>query len=89
MIAGITAFVDAAFDRSDRRPPWRTSRRRRSPTAPRPITSTGPLGDLVAIANAMTAANMPIQNLTYIMSPSNAYVLALQKNANGIALFPR
>jgi HK97 family phage major capsid protein len=87
MIAGITAFVDAALI-----DPTKAAVANVSPASitngTSAITSTGPLGDLIAIANAMTAANMPIQNLTYIMSPSNAYVLALQKNANGIALFP-
>jgi Predicted phage phi-C31 gp36 major capsid-like protein len=87
MIAGITTFVDAAFI-----DPAKAAVANVSPASitngTTPITSTGPLGDLVAIANAMVAANMPIQNLTYIMSPSNAYVLSFQKNANGIPTFP-
>jgi hypothetical protein len=36
----------------------------------------------------MTTANMPIENLTFIMSPNNAMVLGFQRNAAGAAMFP-
>jgi HK97 family phage major capsid protein len=87
MIAGITAFVDAAFI-----DPAKAAVANVSPASvtngTTPITSTGPMGDLVAIAAAMTAGNMPIQNLTYIMSPNNAYVLGLLRNTAGNQMFP-
>jgi len=87
MIAGITAFVDAAFI-----DPSKAAVANVSPASitngTSAITSVGPLGDLVALANAFTTINMPIQNLTYIMSPSNALVLSFQKNAAGAPLFP-
>jgi len=87
MIAGITAFVDAAFI-----DPTKAAVANVSPASitngTTPITSTGPLGDLVAIANAFTALNLPIQNLTYIMSPANAMVLSFQKSTAGAPLFP-
>jgi HK97 family phage major capsid protein len=87
MIAGITTFVDAAFI-----DPTKAAVANVSPASitngTTPITSTGPLGDLVAIANAFTTLNLPISNLTYIMSPNNALVLSFQKNSVGAPLFP-
>jgi HK97 family phage major capsid protein len=87
MIAGITTFVDAAFIN-----PAAAAVANVSPASitngTTPITSTGPLGDLVAIANAFTTLNLPIQNLTYIMSPNNALVLSFQKSTAGAPLFP-
>jgi len=87
MIAGITAFVDAAFI-----DPAKAAVANVSPASitngTSAITSTGPLGDLVALASAFTTINLPIQNLTYIMSPNNALVLSFQKNAAGAPLFP-
>ena len=87
MIAGITAFVDLAFT-----DPSKALVANVSPASvtngTTPITSVGPLGDLVALANAFTTANMPIQNLTYIMSPNNALILSFQKNAVGAPMFP-
>jgi HK97 family phage major capsid protein len=87
MIAGITAFVDLAFT-----DPSKAAVANVSPASvtngTTPITSVGPFADLVALANAFTTANMPIQNLTYIMSPNNALILSFQKNAIGAPMFP-
>jgi len=87
MIAGITAFVDLAFT-----DPSKAAVANVSPASvtngTTPITSVGPFADLVALANAFTTANMPINNLTYIMSPNNALILSFQKNAVGAPMFP-
>jgi HK97 family phage major capsid protein len=87
MIAGITAFVDAAFIS-----PTAAAVAGVSPASitngTTPITSSGPLNDLVAIAASFTTLNLPISNLSFIMSPNNALVLSFQKNAMGGPMFP-
>ena len=53
-----------------------------------PIASVAPLNDIVAIAMAFTAVDMPIDNLAIVMSPTNALVLSFAVDANGNPTFP-
>lgn len=87
MIKGITAFIDSQFIDpavaavAGVHPASITN-------AVTPITSVGPLHDIVSIASAFAALNVPLSGLTYIMSPANALVMSFVRDAQGNATFP-
>jgi len=87
MIKGITKFVDQQFI-----DPTVAAVANVNPASitngVTPIASVGPLSDIVAIANAFTAAGVPLEGLTYIMSPNNALVLSFQRESTGALRFP-
>ena len=87
MIAGITKFIDQQF--LDPAVAAVTGVHPASVTnGVTPITSVGPLHDIVAIASAFTAANVPLTGLTFVMSPNNALVLSFSRDASSNPTFP-
>jgi len=56
-----------------------------APTAP---ATTNPFADLLALIGHFVAAGLPLDNLTFIMSPANAFSLAFRTNADGSPEFP-
>jgi HK97 family phage major capsid protein len=87
MINGIVAFVDGQF--LDPAVAAVTGVNPASVTnGVTPIASVGPLNDVVAIAAAFAAANLPLTGLTYIMSPTNALVLSMLRDSMGALAFP-
>ena len=92
MIAGISAFLDAQFINPANAPVAGVS-----PGAVTngvtPITSAGPTPanartDIQALANAMTALNLPTSGAVLIMSETNALALTNALNPLGQPLFP-
>jgi HK97 family phage major capsid protein len=87
MIKGITKFVDQQFI-----DPAVAAVANVNPASitngVTPLSSIGPLSDIVQIASAFTAAGLPIDGLTYIMSPSNALILSFQRETTGALRFP-
>lgn len=87
MIAGIAAFIDTQF-----LDPAVAAVANVHPASVTngvtPITSVGPLQDIVAIAAAFTTARVPLKGLTIVMSPTNLLVLSLSRDAQGNAKFP-
>lgn len=50
--------------------------------------TTNPLVDIAALLNSFVAANIPLDGVTLLMSPSNAFVLSNRRSAMGTPDFP-
>jgi HK97 family phage major capsid protein/HK97 family phage prohead protease len=88
MIAGIAKFLDQQFI-----DPAVAEVANVSPASitngTTPITSAGDaLADLQALIAAFTAADVPLDGLVLIMSPTNAFTLGMLTAATGAPLFP-
>jgi HK97 family phage major capsid protein/HK97 family phage prohead protease len=90
MIAGIAAFLDQQFI-----DPAVAAVTNVSPASitngVTPITAASPaspLKDIAALISAMSAANVPLAGVTLIMSQTNAFVLGMQRDAQGNRVFP-
>jgi len=87
MIAGIAQFLDNQFFD----PTITVVANVRPASVTNGVTgtaSTGPLGDIVTIANAFTLHNVPLDQLVIVMSPNNALVLSFQTDSMGNRRFP-
>lgn len=56
-----------------------------APTAP---ATTNPIADIMGLINSFVVAGLPIDGLTFIMNPANAFSLAFRTNADGSPEFP-
>lgn len=56
-----------------------------APTAP---ATTNPIADIMGLIGHFVTAGLPLENLTFIMGPSNAFSLAFRTNADGSPEFP-
>ena len=56
--------------------------------APTAAASTNPLADIMGLVNHFVTNNIPIDNLAFIMSPSNALSLSFRTNLDGSPEFP-
>ena len=56
--------------------------------APTAAATTNPIADIMGLIAHFVTAGLPLENLTFIMSPSNAFSLAFRTNADGSAEFP-
>jgi HK97 family phage major capsid protein/HK97 family phage prohead protease len=56
--------------------------------APTAAATTNPLADIMGLVNHFVTNNIPINNLAFIMSPSNALALSFRTNLDGSPEFP-
>jgi hypothetical protein len=56
-----------------------------APTAP---ATTNPLADIMGLINHFTVNNIPVDGLSFIMSPSNALSLSFRTTVSGEPMFP-
>jgi HK97 family phage major capsid protein/HK97 family phage prohead protease len=56
--------------------------------APTAAATVNPLADIMGLINHFVTANIPIDNLAFIMSPSNALALSFRTNLDGSPEFP-
>lgn len=56
--------------------------------APTAAATTNPLADIMGLINHFAANNIPIDNLAFLMSPSNALALSFRTNLDGSPEFP-
>ena len=56
--------------------------------APTAAATTNPLADLMGLINHFATNNIPVDGLTFIMSPANALSLSFRTNLDGSPLFP-
>jgi hypothetical protein len=56
--------------------------------APTAAATTNPLADFMSLINHFATNNIPVDGLTFIMSPANALSLAFRSNTDGSAEFP-
>ena len=56
--------------------------------APTAAATTNPMADIMGLVNHFVTNNIPINNLAFIMSPSNALSLSFRSNLDGSPEFP-
>ena len=56
--------------------------------APTAAATTNPMADIMGLINHFVAANIPVDGVTFIMSPSNALALSFRQNLDGSPEFP-
>jgi HK97 family phage major capsid protein len=56
--------------------------------APTAAATTNPLADILGLINHFAAANIPVDGLTFILSPANALALSFRTNLDGSPEFP-
>ena len=88
MIAGIAQFLDAQF--IDPAVAAVTGVNPASITngAPTAAATTNPLADIMALINHFATNNIPVNGLTFILSPANALALSFRSNLDGSPQFP-
>jgi len=56
--------------------------------APTAAATTNPLADILGLINHFATNNIPVQGLTFLMSPTNALALSFRTNVDGSPEFP-
>ena len=56
--------------------------------APTAAATTNPLADILGLINHFAAANIPVDGLTFLLSPANALALSFRTNLDGSPEFP-
>lgn len=88
MVAGIAAFLDTQFIDPAVAAVAGVNPASITNGAPTAAATTNPLADIMGLINHFAANNIPVDGVTFIMSPANALSLSFQVNADGSPQFP-
>jgi HK97 family phage major capsid protein/HK97 family phage prohead protease len=88
MIAGIAAFIDQQFLDPAVAPVAGVNPGSITNGAPTAVATTNPLADIMGLINHFATNNIPVDGLTFVMSPSNALSLSFRTTLDGSPVFP-
>jgi len=88
MVAGIARFKDAQFTDPAIAAVAGVNPASITNGAPTAAATANPWADILGLVNHFTTNNIPVQGLTFIMSPANALALSFKTFADGTAQFP-
>jgi len=88
MIAGIAAFMDAQFIDPAVAAVAGVNPASITNGAPTAVATANPLADIMGLIAHFTTNNIPVDGLSFIMSPGNALSLSFRTTTGGDALFP-
>jgi len=88
MIAGIAAFMDAQFIDPAVAAVAGVNPASITNGAPTALATANPLADIMGLIAHFTTNNIPVDGLSFIMSPGNALSLSFRTTTGGDALFP-
>jgi hypothetical protein len=88
MVAGIARFIDAQFTDPAVAAVAGVNPASITNGAPTAAATANPWADILGLVNHFTTNNIPVQGLTFIMSPANALALSFKTFADGTAQFP-
>lgn len=88
MIAGIAQFLDAQFIDPAVAAVAGVNPASITNGAPTAAATTNPLADIMGLIAHFSTNNIPVDGLTFILSPTNALSLSFRTNPDGSAMFP-
>ena len=88
MVKGIAAFLDGQFTNPAVAAVAGVNPASITNGAPTAAATANPMADILGLINFFATNNIPIDGLTFLMSPANALALSFQSNLDGSAKFP-
>jgi HK97 family phage major capsid protein/HK97 family phage prohead protease len=88
MVQGIARFLDAQFIDPAVAAVAGTNPASITNGAPTAVATTNPVADIMGLINHFAVNNIPVDGVTFIMSPSNALALSFRSNLDGSPVFP-
>jgi HK97 family phage major capsid protein/HK97 family phage prohead protease len=88
MVKGIAAFLDGQFINPAVAAVAGVSPASITNGAPTAAATANPWADLLGLINHFATNNIPVDGLTFIMSPANALALSFRMNSDGSPQFP-
>ena len=88
MIAGIARFLDQQFTDPAVAAVAGVNPASITNGAPTAAATTNPLADIMGLINHFATNNIPVDGLTFIMSPANALALSFRSNLDGSPQYP-
>jgi HK97 family phage major capsid protein/HK97 family phage prohead protease len=88
MVQGIARFIDAQFIDPAVAAVAGTNPASITNGAPTAVATTNPVADIMGLINHFATNNIPVDGVTFIMSPSNALALSFRSNLDGSPVFP-
>ena len=88
MVKDIAAFLDAQFINPAVAAVAGVNPASITNGAPTAAATTNPLADIMGLINHFVAAGLPVDGLTFLMSPQNALALSFRSNLDGSPEFP-
>jgi len=88
MVAGIAAFMDQQFTDPAIAAVANVSPASITNGAATAAATVNPMADLLGLINHFATNNIPVDGLTFIMSPANALALSFRSNSDGSPQYP-
>jgi hypothetical protein len=88
MVAGIARFIDAQFTDPAVAAVAGVNPASITNGAPTAAATANPLADILGLISHFTTNNIPVDGLTFIMSPANAMALSFKTYSDGSPQFP-
>ena len=88
MVAGIAQFLDQQFTDPAVAAVAGTNPGSITNGAPTGVATTNPLADIMSLIAHFTTNNIPVDGVTFILSPTNALALSFRQNLDGSPEFP-
>lgn len=88
MVKGIAAFLDGQFTNPAVAAVAGVNPASITNGAPTAAATTNPMADILGLINHFATNNIPVDGLTFLMSPSNALALSFRQNLDGSPQFP-
>jgi HK97 family phage major capsid protein len=88
MVAGIAAFLDQQFIDPAVAAVAGVNPASITNGAATAVATANPLADIMGLINHFTAAGIPVDGVTFILSPSNALSMSFRTNLDGSPVFP-
>ena len=88
MVAGIAQFLDQQFIDPAVAAVAGVNPASITNGAPTAAATTNPMADIMGLINHFATNNIPVDGVTFIMSPSNALALSFRQNLDGSPEFP-
>jgi HK97 family phage major capsid protein/HK97 family phage prohead protease len=88
MVQGIARFIDAQFIDPAVAAVAGTNPASITNGAPTAVATTNPVADIMGLISHFATNNIPVDGVTFIMSPSNALALSFRSNLDGSPVFP-
>jgi HK97 family phage major capsid protein/HK97 family phage prohead protease len=88
MVKGIAAFLDGQFTNPAVAAVAGVNPASITNGAPTAAATTNPLADILGLINHFATNNIPVDGLTFLLSPTNALALSFRTNLDGSPEFP-
>jgi HK97 family phage major capsid protein/HK97 family phage prohead protease len=88
MVQGIARFIDAQFIDPAIAAVAGTNPGSITNGAPTAVATTNPVADIMGLISHFATNNIPVDGVTFIMSPANALALSFRSNLDGSPVFP-